>query len=152
MNALTAAAPADLLLSRLEGVQRNGRGYRAQCPACGGKSRKLSITEADNGAILVHCFGSCEAGAVVQAVGLTLADLFPMRLATMSDRERRELRRRVKEIGWASALESLALEAAIVEIAARQLSRGEPLATDDHQRVLVACDRIGSARQVLNGR
>ena len=63
----------EVLLSRLDGVQKSGNGWRARCPACGGQSRKVSIAEAD-GRILVHAFCGCPADAVLAAVGLRWAD------------------------------------------------------------------------------
>lgn len=150
MGAALSMNPADLLLSRLEGVQKAGKGWRANCPACGGKSKKLSVTEADNGAVLLHCFGGCDALAIVEAVGLRLGDLFPIPLRPMTDAERREAKRRMQESGWRAALDMLAVEAAIVQIAAKQLVG--VLDAEDDKRLRVAVERIGGARQVLNGR
>ncbi|MEM6853733.1 MAG: DUF3987 domain-containing protein [Planctomycetota bacterium] len=36
----------------------------------------MSITERDDGAVLLHCHAGCEKGDVVEALGLTMADLF----------------------------------------------------------------------------
>ena len=67
---------ADLLLSRLENTKRSGKGWIARCPAHADRSASLSLTESDDGKTLVHCFAGCEAKAIVEAVRLTLADLF----------------------------------------------------------------------------
>lgn len=149
MGAALAMNPAELLLSRLEGVKAYGRGHRALCPACGGKAKKLSITEADNGAVLLHCFAGCDALAIVEAVGLRLGDLFPIRLAPMTEAERREAKRRMQESGWRAALDVLAVEAAIVQIAGRQMTKGNALNDEDGKRLSVAVERIGECRQVL---
>lgn len=146
------SAPLDLLLSRLEGVQIAGKGYRAQCPACGGKSRKVSIAEADNGSVLLHAFCGCSPADVLGAVGLQLADLFPARLQPMNDAERRESRRRARECGLHAAIDVLAKEAAVIELAGRQLARWQCLTPEDDKRLAVACERVGEARTVLNGR
>lgn len=53
-------ASAEPLLQRLEGIQKQGNGWRARCPACGGMSRKLSVAEAGD-RVLVHCFAGCAA-------------------------------------------------------------------------------------------
>lgn len=140
---------ADVLLARLELVQRNGTGWRAACPACGGRSRKLSVTEADDGRVLVHCFSGCSATEVVQAVGLTLADLFPERLAADSPDERRRRRRLAREAQWGAALEALTLEAHIVAIAARELLCGQELDWNDYCRLVQAIERIEDAKAVL---
>src|SRR3546814_6367589 len=57
-------ANVDVLLARLEGVQKSGNGWRARCPGCAGRSRKLSVGVSDDGRILLHCFGGCEAAVV----------------------------------------------------------------------------------------
>ena len=75
------STPADarLLLSRLEGVKRAGKGWRARCPAHGGRSESLSIIESDSGRVLVRCHAQCSTAAIVAAVGLHLSDLCPAR-------------------------------------------------------------------------
>ena len=139
----------DALLSRLEGVQRSGDGYRARCPACGGKGRKVAVREADTGRILLHCFAGCVAADIVQAIGLQLGDLFPERLAedTPEDRERR--RRLARESQWGAALEVLQFEARIVAIAAGEIAYGRSLTVDDYNRVCTAAERIAEAEAVL---
>lgn len=141
-------ANARILLDRLDGVQVQGRGWRARCPACGGRSRKLSVAESDN-RVLAHCFGGCKAIEVLQAVGLTWADIMPPRHWPESPEERRQARRAIRESGWAAALEVLSLEAAIVQLAAGKLLKDEPLEWDDYCRLVKAEERIGSARFTL---
>jgi hypothetical protein len=62
-------------LSRLEKVERSASGWIACCPAHGDSNPSLSISES-GGKILVHCHAGCSAQAVVDAMGLKLADLF----------------------------------------------------------------------------
>jgi hypothetical protein len=52
----TAAAPIGLLLSRLQGVRKSGRGWQAKCPSHEDRHASLSVGEASSGAALVHCF------------------------------------------------------------------------------------------------
>ncbi|TAL73709.1 MAG: toprim domain-containing protein [Rhodanobacter sp.] len=78
-RAYSTPADAGLLLARLEGVHRAGKGWRACCPAHGSKSASLSIVEGDAGMVLVRCHAGCTAQAIAEAVGLTLADLCPRR-------------------------------------------------------------------------
>lgn len=147
-----SAMGLDALLSRVDGVQRSGKGYRTRCPSCGGQSRKVSVSEADDGRVLVHCFGGCEPAAVVQAVGLQLADLFPVRLRPETPEERRAWRRAARASQWGAALVVLELEATIVLVAGRQIAGGEPLTPEDDQRLGAALERIQDAREVLRGR
>lgn len=145
-------AGADVLLSRLEGVQKQGDAWRARCPSCGGRSRKLSVKEVDDGRVLVHCFGGCESLAVVQAAGLALADLFPEPLADDSPDARRRRRRAARESQWGAALEVIEFEARIVVIAAADLAHGVSPSPEDGQRLALALQRIEDARDVLRDR
>lgn len=147
-----AASGEDLLLARLEGVQRSGKGHRALCPSCGGRSRKLSVLQTDDGRVLLHCFGGCAAVEVIGAVGLTLADLFPEPLAPQTPEQRRATRRQAQEAGWGAALGVLEREATVVLIGARSVRGGNSLSTDDDARLVLAVDRIESARMVFRGR
>ena len=139
----------EIILQRLEEVQRSGPGWRARCPACGGKSRKLSLSEADDGRVLLHCFAGCEAAAVVQAVGLTIGDLFPERLAPDTSEERRRRQRLAREAQWSAALDSLAVEGAVLLFAAEAVVAGAPIISEDFARLELAIQRIDGARSVL---
>ncbi len=75
--------PVERALSRLEGVvERNGY-YAARCPVAGhGKGRgdldpSLNITEGNDGRALFLCRAGCSTEAVLNAIGLTMRDLFP---------------------------------------------------------------------------
>lgn len=144
------ADPFERLLDRLDGVQRYGKGCRARCPACGGESRKLSLTQGDDGRVLLHCFAGCEPQSVLVAVGLSVNDLFVQRIeADMSPAQRLELREAARQAQWRAALDVLQIELGVVHIAARQIAAGAPLTADDLHRVGMACDRIRGAREVL---
>lgn len=43
----------------------------AQCPAHDDRDPSLSVREAENGSLLIHCFAGCETHDVLKAVGLT---------------------------------------------------------------------------------
>ena len=61
----------------LPGAQRIGRtGFRAPCPAHGGKSQTLSVSEGSDGRLLLKCFAECTTADVLDALGLELRDLF----------------------------------------------------------------------------
>lgn len=137
-------ASAEPLLQRLDGVQKSGNGWRARCPACDGRSRKLSIAETGD-MVLMHCFGGCRAVEVLGAIGLTWADIMPPRNWPASPEERRHARRAIREAGWASALAVLALEAKVALIAARQLSSRWYLSIEDDARLAQAVERIDNA-------
>lgn len=75
-------SPLDLVLSRLEKPREVAPGrWRACCPAHDGKNKSaLAISHGDTDAVLIHCFAGCDAEAVVRAMGLDMADLYPPKL------------------------------------------------------------------------
>lgn len=77
----------DLILLRLPKPPRPAatragiaRAFRAHCPACGGHGMPLSLAETKDGLPLIHCFSGCEAGEVLQALGLDFADVLQQRM------------------------------------------------------------------------
>ncbi|MBM4188243.1 MAG: hypothetical protein FJ206_13145 [Gemmatimonadetes bacterium] len=58
-------------------AKRNGRGWRAQCPAHKDDTPSLTIDGGVDGRILVHCHAGCSHEAILAAVGLRSGDLFP---------------------------------------------------------------------------
>jgi hypothetical protein len=68
----------ELLLERLEAVRPAGHErWKARCPAHPDKNPSLSIRETPEGRILIHCFSGCVAADVLDAVGLSFADVQP---------------------------------------------------------------------------
>lgn len=66
------------ILSRLEGV-KPGAGqnqYIARCPAHMDQHQSLSIGVGSDGRILLNCFAGCDTEEIVEAMGLTMKDLF----------------------------------------------------------------------------
>ena len=147
-------ANIDILLNRLENVIQYGQGWRAKCPAHGGKSAgSLSIAIGDDGRILLHCFGGCTALDIVHAVGLELSDLFEKRITHYTPpAERRALRERARQSQWKAAIPALLSEGIVLQMAALMVSKGEPLSKADDDRLALAIDRIESARGVFCGR
>jgi hypothetical protein len=69
-------------LAKLSQVQDAGdHGHMAACPAHDDQTPSLSVGVGDDGRILLHCFAGCEPEAIVKALDLTVADLFPSRAA-----------------------------------------------------------------------
>lgn len=67
--------PVDRVLARLPDATQTARGWQARCPAHEDGTASLSISEGDDGKVLVHCHAGCTIDAVVAALGLTMADL-----------------------------------------------------------------------------
>ena len=73
----------ETLVSRLDGVKETGHGrYVARCPSHDDKSPSLSITETDDGRVLLHCHALCECEDVLSAIGLTFSDLYQERVGS----------------------------------------------------------------------
>lgn len=66
-------------LARLKDVRQRGDRWEARCPAHRDDTPSLSVAVGADGRILLHCFGGCTPEAVVRAMGLRMADLFPER-------------------------------------------------------------------------
>lgn len=144
-------APVDVLLARLDRVRKAGDGWSACCPAHKDRSASLSVGIGADGRVLLNCFAGCHALDVVQAIGLTLADLFPERPRgpdTPDDRRRRRLAARQHQ--WAAALPVLEFESRILLIAAEDLLKGLILSDDEVARVRTAAERIEGIRSTLN--
>lgn len=97
MNKLTRE-----ILDQLKGVRQSGRGYMARCPAHNDKNPSLSVTQAEDGRILLHCFAGCRVEEVCNALGVGMGHLFPDsgqlpgpgKKQRNTDRDFEELRRR----------------------------------------------------------
>lgn len=127
------------LLDRLEHVKRVGQGrWKASCPIHNSKGQALSIREVD-GKVLIHDFGGCEVGVVLQAVGLTVSDLFeePLRHAKSGKPNHWHMRK--------EAFEKIHKEARLVAIAAESIAAGVLLPEVERDRLCTAADRIREA-------
>lgn len=69
--------PIEKVLAQLPDSKRSGKGFKACCPAHKDRNPSLSISEADDGTVLLKCFAGCAVEEVVAAMALDMADLFP---------------------------------------------------------------------------
>ena len=64
-------------LPRLKGVTtKDGKQYHAKCPAHEDQHASLSVSEGDDGRILLKCHVGCTPQEIVNELGLTINDLF----------------------------------------------------------------------------
>ena len=63
-------------LNHLQGVKKTAGGWTANCSAHADKQASLSLSEGEDGRILLKCFGRCDIESVVHALGLEMRDLF----------------------------------------------------------------------------
>lgn len=143
--------PVEMMLERLDKVRRNGkRGWVARCPSHEDKMASLSIGSGAGGRVLLNCFAGCAALDVVQAVGLSLSDLFPRPITDdMTREERNELHATAMRSRWAAALDVLDRESLVVFMAAGKMSKGGSLDANTLKRVAQAADLIERARVIL---
>lgn len=74
------------LLTLLPGHRgRNGQ-YTAHCPAHDDQDPSLSVSEGDDGRILINCHKGCSTENVLAALGLEMSDLFPAREPTAKNK------------------------------------------------------------------
>lgn len=71
------ASPVAAVLARLDAARRNGSGWSARCPAHDDAVPSLSVSEGHDGRVLLHCHAGCTPEAVLAALEMTPADLFP---------------------------------------------------------------------------
>lgn len=140
----------DILLARLEGVRKSGRGWVAKCPAHSDKTASLSICEGDNGTVLIHDFAGCTPHDVMTAVGLALGDLFPKRdLTNMTRAEKSELRVMASVPKWKAAMNTAVHEIGVVCAALAELRTTRKLTKDHAERIALAWNRLEAARAEL---
>jgi hypothetical protein len=66
------------ILENFDGVEEDGDGYKALCPAHDDTNPSLGITEGKGGRILFHCRSQgCELDDILDAAGLTHEDISP---------------------------------------------------------------------------
>lgn len=74
--------PIQNVLDQLTGITKSSNGHEAKCPAHDDKTASLSISEGDDGRVLLHCHAGCSPIAICQALGMKLGELFPSKSDT----------------------------------------------------------------------
>ncbi len=63
---------ADNILTRLHDVRQVKRGsWQARCPAHDDANPSLSVTEGNDGRVLLHCFAGCTYPDIIAALGFS---------------------------------------------------------------------------------
>lgn len=65
----------ELILPKLEAVKKSGGGFAARCPAHEDRNPSLSVSPGTTQPVVIHCQAGCTPDAVLEAIGLTWADL-----------------------------------------------------------------------------
>jgi hypothetical protein len=133
------------VLHRVAGIKQTGSGrWICRCPAHEDRSPSLSIREAEDGRVLIHCFSGCETIDVLAAIGLSFSDLFEKPLAhhfppISGGLSAREL------------LELSAHEATVVALLASD-AQTRPLTPEEAHRLALAAGRLNKAQVLVHGR
>ena len=136
---------ADNLLSRLARVKKTGAGkWIACCPTREDKSPSLAIREMDDGTILLHDFGGDSVEAILAAVGLSFADLYP-------ESPRHSARPVKRPFNASDVLSLVAFECTVAVVVISDVLKNDGATEQDLDRLLVAAQRLGHAAEVCNG-
>ncbi|MEQ1601858.1 MAG: DNA primase, partial [Methylophilaceae bacterium] len=96
--------------------------------------------KADGDRILIHCFGGCETQHVLDAIGLSFADLMPEQV-----RGQHVYPREKKPFYAGDILKIILNEARLVYLCATDIHQNKPLDQSGRDRLLLAVKRIGHA-------
>ena len=135
----------DNLLSRLQRVKRTAPGkWSASCPTREDKSPSLSVRELDDGTVLLHDHGGDSVEAILAAVGLSFADLYPTQPGHFAKPSRRPF-------NASDVLSLMVFESSVIVGIACRVSKGMDEDDPDRSRLLEAAKRLGNAGEVCNG-
>jgi hypothetical protein len=68
-------AVLELVLGKLDGVRQRGGYWMARCPAHADREASLSVKRGTEQPVIFYCHAHCERDAILDALGLTLADV-----------------------------------------------------------------------------
>jgi len=132
-------------LSRLQKVRPNGkRQWTACCPAHDDRSPSLAIREADDGRLLVYCFGGCGIEDILAAVGLDISDLFPEKLIDGT-------KSIPKPFFPSNVFSILSHEIAVAAIIAADLHKNRAVSQADYDRLLLTVKRLNRIAGAVYG-
>ena len=115
------------------------------CPLCQSrKGRPISLRELDDGRVLIHPFCGHETGEVLEALGLTMSDLFPERLSGTGPAGGYAPSH--SRIPARDLLELIDHEVTVAALILRDVLDGRLIAEKQWNRLASAAARIGKAR------
>jgi hypothetical protein len=132
-----------IVTERLQGVRHSGKGFKALCPAHPDRTPSLSVTEGEDGRVLLHCFAGCALVAVVESMGLGVTDLFPQ--GKMGHPRKQGLRK----ISTRDLKEATEFEKQVLFIVKADQATRKPVSKEDWERAKLALQRIALARRFL---
>ncbi|WP_411728579.1 hypothetical protein [Methyloglobulus sp.] len=138
----------DILLARLSGLRATGNGkHLALCTAHDDRNPSLTAKVGNNGGIILHCFAGCSVDAILAAIGLTMADLFPDPPETKyHGYDRYTARKSIPRFSRYEMFPKLVFESTILAVAIGDLLNGHSLDDAALVRVQQAIETITSVR------
>ena len=125
-------------LQHLDKVKKTGpSSWTACCPAHADRSPSLAVKEADDGTVLIKCFGGCSTYEVLGAVGMDFEDLFP-------PKETHNRKPESRPFPAADVLRLMAMESMVVAMTAATM-RERKLTEKEVSRVIDAAAKINAA-------
>ncbi len=132
----------DTLLSHFDGIKQTGHGrYSVRCSAHDDQNPSLSITEGDDGRLLLKCWAGCETEDVLSAVGLTFSDVMPERIG--QEHSYKPFR---QPFDARQLLATLDHEAMVASIIASDILEHNDVDQETWDRLGIAANRISDAR------
>lgn len=142
-------APIAKVLSALDGVKKTGPDkWIARCPAHDDKRPSLSVKQADDGKVLFKCWSGCSAQAITEALGLSLADLFPGDRRSLADHSTGPMRR---PFDYRDALQGISHEATVARLIVEAVNSGHEMDVESLDRLALAEERIDNALRAAGG-
>jgi hypothetical protein len=142
-------SPIDAVLHRLEKVKRTAPDkWIARCPAHDDHRPSLSIREADDGRVLLKCWSGCSAQAITEALGLSLADLFPGDRRGLAEHGTGPMRR---PFDYRDALQGIAHETLVARLIIEAANTGQEMDAGSLDRLALAEERIDDALRAAGG-
>ncbi len=87
------------LTARLQKARKTSTGWTALCPAHADKNASLSISESEDGTVLLKCHAGCTLHQICAALGIKIKDLFPAHLNS----HKRDRAHIVRQYGYTDA-------------------------------------------------
>lgn len=136
------------LLEKLDQVRQVGVGeFVACCPAHDDRNPSLAISVKEDNCVLIWCHAGCGACNVLDAIGLDFSALYPQPFKGDSLAEK-PLKRRFSAHHILQAVSHELLVA--IQICTMVLAR-QPLAVEDHARLVLVTARIFASLEQCNG-
>jgi hypothetical protein len=75
-NGAGIGQPLSVVLQAVEGCKPTANGWEGRCPAHDDRRASLSISQGEDGRVLLRCHAGCATEDIVASMGLTMSDLF----------------------------------------------------------------------------